>query len=246
VHPAFTRTDHRPWPVPGEDWTWQQTWCDLLFAHWRVPAAVLRPHVPPALTLQEFDGSAWLGVVPFRIEGATARHVPAVPVLSDFPELNVRTYVDHDGRPGVWFFSLDTTRTLAVLGARAFFHLPYYRASMQVDPVDGGFRYRSNREERPPADLFMSYAPTGAAFEARPGTLDHFLTERYCLYATSSDGSLFITEIHHVPWPLQPAEARIETNTMGTQVGLALDGAPATLHFTRRQEVVIWNPERLR
>lgn len=244
MHPAFTRTDHRPWPLPTESWSWRQTWCDLLFAHWRVPAPVLRPHVPPGLTLQEFDGSAWLGVVPFRMEGVTLRNVPPVPFLSAFPELNVRTYVDRDGRPGVWFFSLDTTNPFAVRAARALFHLPYFGASMRVAADGPGFRYRSRRDERPPAQLDMTYEPAGAVFEAEPGTLDHFLTERYCLYAASS-GGLFITEIHHVPWPLQPARAQIERNTMGSQVGLALDTPPLTLHFARRQEVVIWNPKRL-
>ena len=245
MHAALARTDHRPWPLPAERWSWRQTWCDLLFAHWPVPAPLLRPHVPPGLRLQECDGSAWLGVVPFRMEDVTMRNVPPVPLLSAFPELNVRTYVERDGRPGVWFFSLDTTNRLAVVGARTLFHLPYCRASMRVDGVGGGFRYRSTRDEPPPAELRLSYAPTAAAFEAKPGTLDHFLTERYCLYAASAGGGLYITEVHHPPWQLQPARAEIETNTMGAQLGLTFPAQPTTLHFARRQEVVIWNPTRL-
>src|SRR5690554_1769026 len=114
MHPALTQTDHRPWPLPAHRWTWRQTWCDLLFAHWPIDAKKLRPLVPEALTIQEYDGTSWIGVVPFRMEGVMLRPLPDLPWLSAFPELNVRLYVEYGGKPGVWFLSLDATNPLAV------------------------------------------------------------------------------------------------------------------------------------
>src|SRR5713226_1112656 len=144
MHPAFKRCDHRPWPLPSRSWTWAQSWTDLLFIHWPVPATDLRHLIPGGLTLQEFDGAAWIGVVPFRMM-VRPRFTPPVPGLSYFPELNVRTYVEHDGKPGVWFFSLDATNPIAVRAARRFFYLPYYRAQMSVVRRDNQVSYRSLR-----------------------------------------------------------------------------------------------------
>jgi uncharacterized protein YqjF (DUF2071 family) len=246
MHTAFERTEHRPWPVPERAWSWRQSWCDLLFAHWPVPADRIRPLIPEPLQLQEHDGMAWIGVVPFRMEGVMHRPFPDMPYVSAFPELNVRTYVEYEGKPGVWFFSLDATNALAVWAARRFFHLPYHRAEIVCGREEGGgeFRYASTRHWSR-ASFVGTYAPTGPVYEARPGTLEHFLTERYCLYARSPKGELFRADVHHRPWPLQPAEARIRENTMGEQVGLDLSGPPTLLHFAHRIDVVVWSPERV-
>jgi len=250
-HPAFDRVDHRPWPVRGDRWTWRQSWCDLLFAHWPIPAALLRPLVPDALAIQEFDGTSWIGVVPFRMEGVMRRPLPDLPWISAFPELNVRLYVERNGRPGVFFLSLDATNPLAVWAARRFFHLPYHRARMSIRPAVGpavatdevGFDYRSARLEGPRRPGFEAiYAPTSEPYEARSGTLEHWLTERYCLYARSPRGELSCTEVHHRPWPLQRARAEIVRNEMAEPFGLRLDGPPALLHFSRRLDVVVWSP----
>src|SRR5262245_4268389 len=126
MHASLSHIDHRPWALPRGRWTMRQSWCDLLFAHWRVPVSALRPLIPARLKIQEFDGSAWLGAVPFRMTGVMYRPLPDLPWISAFPELNLRTYVECDGKPGVWFFSLDATNPLAVWAARRFFHLPYH------------------------------------------------------------------------------------------------------------------------
>jgi uncharacterized protein YqjF (DUF2071 family) len=174
-----------------------QSWHDLLFAHWPIDASLLRPHRPPGLTIDTFEGQAWIAVVPFRMSGVRLRETPALPGLSAFPELNVRTYVVADHRPGVWFFSLDAGSSVAVAIARARFHLPYFRARMKCEKGDGWIKYASERTHRGarPAILEAKYRPVGGVFEAQRGTLEHFLTERYCLYSTDSRGSISCGEI---------------------------------------------------
>ena len=220
----------------------KQVWHDLLFAHWPIEVAAMRAAVPRAVELDLFEGRAWLGIVPFRMSGVRPRFLPPVPRLSAFPELNVRTYVTHEGKPGVHFFSLDARNPLAVAIARAWFHLPYFRAAMSCVREGEGIRYAS---VRPNAELKGSYRPVGEVFRARPGTLEHWLTERYCLYAYPRGGGLLRSEIHHAPWPLQPAEAAFERNTMARVHGFELPPEPPLLHFARRQDVVVWNPGRV-
>lgn len=244
THVAFSRTDHRPWPVPAARWTWRQSWRDLLFAHWPVPASALRGLVPEPLAIQEFDGTSWVGLVPFRMAGVMRRPFPDVPRISAFPELNVRLYVEHQGRPGVWFLSLDATNPLAVWAARRFFFLPYFRAAILLSEDEDGVRYSSRRAGGEPR-LEVRYRSTSAPYESRPGTLEHFLTERYCLYARSPDGHLWRNEVQHVPWPLQAAEADFAANTYLASHRLAITGAPALLHFARRIDVVVWGAERI-
>src|SRR5215211_9285994 len=182
---VLDRTEHRPYPLPDGSWVLRMRWRDLLFMHWRVPEEVLRPLIPQALRLDSFDGSAWLGVVPFRMESVRPRFLPAVPWLSSFPELNLRTYVTHENKPGLWFFSLDAHNPIAVRLARATFHLPYFDAKMSSETSGGTVRYRSVRTHggAPPARYAASYRPLGETFDSRPGTLESFLTERYCLYS---------------------------------------------------------------
>jgi uncharacterized protein YqjF (DUF2071 family) len=241
MHPAFTRLDHRPWPLPRGPWVARQTWHDVLFAHWPVAVSALRPFVPAALDVQEFDGTAWVGLVPFRMTGVTARWMPPIPWLSAFPEMNLRLYVAHRDRPGVWFVSLDAARAAAVWAARRFFHLPYHRASMVVRREGSRVHYHSERIGTPgPVDFVGTYWPTGAEFEATPGSIEHFLTERYCLYAERRDGTLATVEIHHRPWPLHRADATIDVNRVATGQGLAAGGTPALLHFAPRLDVVFW------
>jgi len=235
-------TGHRPWPLPDDPWVMAQTWSDLLFAHWPVPAAALRPLVPEPLPVDTFDGTAWLGVTPFEVSGLRLRGTLPPPRLSRFPELNVRTYTSFEGKPGIWFFSLDAGSAAAVAGARATYRLPYHRARMSIEREDDGVRYRSVRTspDGPPAALAIEYAATGEARPPAAGTLEHWLTERYCLYAFDR-GRLFRAEIHHPPWPLQPARAAIELNTMAPPA-VELPATEPLLHFAARQDVVIWPP----
>lgn len=187
--------------------------------------------------LQEFDGQAWIAVVPFRMTGVMRRYLPDLPWISAFPELNVRTYVERGGKPGVWFFSLDATNPLAVWAARRFFHLPYFKAEMSLAQGPDGIAYRSRRAD---AAFEGVYRPVSDPYLAAPGSLEHWLTERYCLYAEDARGGLWRNDVHHAPWPLQKAEASLKVNRMFAAHGLEVPGPPALLHFARALDVVVW------
>ena len=235
---ALTQTAHRPWPLPGGSWIMGQSWEDLLFAHWRVDAEAVRRLVPPGLNVDEHDGSAWLGITPFVLTGFRLRGTLPLPVVSSFPEINVRTYVTAEGKPGIWFFSLDTSSLVAVEAARRAYKLPYFHARIGVEQRRGRLEYSSTR--RGGVRLFTfsaAYRGEGEAFEPEPGTLEHFLSERYCLYASDESG-LHRAEIHHPRWKIRPAEASIELNTMPPD-GIDLRGEPL-LHLGERQDVLIW------
>jgi len=236
---------HRPWPMPNAPWVMTQTWHDLLFAHWPADLRELRARVPRQFELDVFNGEAWVGIVPFHMTNVAPRGFPSLPWISAFPELNVRTYIRVQDRPGIYFFSLDAGSMLAVATARTLLNLPYYSASMRVRPYAGGIEYESRRKsgERV-ASLMASYAPTGSPFRAAAGTLEYFVTERYCLYHLNHRGTPYRLEIHHPPWPLQPAEGRFTANTMAEAAGISLSGPPL-LHFSKRQDVVAWLPTRL-
>jgi uncharacterized protein len=235
-------TDHRPWPLPRGSWLQGQTWDHLLFAHWRVREEALRALVPEELSLDAFDGSCWVGITPFRVSGLRLRGTFPIPGVSSFLELNVRTYVRFDDKPGIWFFSLDAESRLAVEAARLTYALPYHHASMRAQWLGQAVDYSSRR--RDDGHSFDGrYRPAGAAAPPQAGTLEHFLTERYCLY-TTRDGGLFRAEIHHPPWPLQPADAELRENTM-VPPGVELEGGPL-FHFSERQDVVIWSLEPAR
>jgi uncharacterized protein YqjF (DUF2071 family) len=223
-----------------------QSWHDLLFAHWAVDAAMLRPYSPGQLEIDTFDGKAWLGIVPFSMTGVRLRWTPPLPWLSAFPELNVRTYVTAQDKPGVWFFSRDAANALAVAAARLTFHLTYFRARMKCREVGGWIEYQSHRSHQgaPKAELEGRYRGAGKFFQAQPGTLAHFLTERYCLYS-SSKGRVYRGEIHHPPWLLQQAEAQLIQNSMAEAAGLRLPAEMPLLHFARRQDMVAWAPQRI-
>ena len=243
---VLQQVSHRPWPMPGESWVMAQTWHDLLFAHWPVETSNLHAHVPERLKIDTFDGQAWLAVVPFRMTGIRLRGTPALSWISAFPELNVRTYVSCEGKPGVWFFSLDAGNPLAVAIARKWFHLPYFRARMRCVQSDGWIEYFSHRTHAgaPKASFHGSYRPVAPVSVPQIGTLEYFLTERYCLYTADARGHLIRAEIHHLPWPLQRAEAQFARNTMAQSLGLPLAGSPL-LHFSKLQDVLVWPPRRL-
>jgi len=224
-----------------------QRWHDLLFAHWRCPIADLRPLIPAPLEIDSYDGSAWIGVVPFYMSGVRFRLAPPVPTANAFEELNVRTYVTLDGRPGVWFFSLDCASSLAVIGARAGAYLPYFRASMSRTRSGDAITFHSERWSMagPPAAFTSTYQPTGEPFHAAPGSLEHFLTERYHLYS-SAGKRIWRGDIVHPSWNLQAAEARIERNSMIAAAGIRQLGQEPLLHFSSFQDVRFWWPVRVR
>lgn len=224
-----------------------QTWHDLLFAHWPVERSVLRANIPSGLEVDEFDGQSWIGVVPFHMSNVSPRGVPSLPWLSAFPELNVRTYVRVNGVPGVYFFSLEAANPVAVRVARSIFHLPYFSAEMKVADRDGWIEYESRRTSsfRPPAQFAGRYRPTSEPKEPVEGTLEYFLTERYCLFNVDGSRRTCRLDIHHPPWQLQSAEAEISINTMTEASEIPLPPIAPLLHFSKRQDMVGWMLQRV-
>jgi uncharacterized protein len=239
----FASADHRPWPLPQRRWTWRQAWRDLAFLHFPVSAESIRRQLPSGLTLQTFDGSAWVGVVPFRMCEIEQRDVGPVPCLEPFPELNVRTYVEAGGKPGVWFFSLDADSWPFVLGGRRLYSLPYHKARMTLRPAGDGFAFTSRRV-RSDAAFDASYAPTADLKPAAPGTFEQWAAERYCLYAASGRG-LVRVEVHHAPWPIAPARVDIRRSTLLDALGLQPLSAQLIAHFSPGVAVLAYPREPL-
>jgi len=243
MHAALKVVAHRPWPLPAEPWVMEQTWHDLLFAHWPLSPETLRPLVPAQLPLDTYDGQCWVGVVPFWMSGVRPRGIPPIPGLSRFPELNVRTYVTLAGKPGVYFFSLDAGSRVAVKAARFLYHLPYLYAEIKADVVSDEVIYRSARRGTR-AEFRARYGPVSEVRLGEPATLAHWLTERYCLYTLHNE-SVYRCDIHHAPWPLQNGSAQITLNTMTTAAGITLPDAPPRLHFSKQQNVLVWPLRRV-
>jgi len=242
-----SNNSHRPWPRPKRPWAMRMRWRDLLFAHWSVDPAVVAPLIPRGLELDLFEGSCYVGAVPFLMEGVTPRLVPPLPGLHAFPELNLRTYVNRDGKPGVWFFSLDAGQKLAVRVARRLFHLPYFDAKFEIEMTGEEVRYSATRTHRGAAEakFTATYRPLGPMYHARSGTLEDWLTARYCLYAADPALRIYRGEIDHDLWPLQRAEADMEVNTLGTWLGIELKPNPDLLHFAKSLDVKAWMVECL-
>lgn len=234
-------SEHRPWPPPEKPWVIAQTLNDQLFAHWRAPADPLRTLLPDGLELDLFEGEAWIGVSAFAVTGLRVRGLPPLPFISAFLELNTRMYVTAEGRPGIWFLSLDASSELVVEIARRAYQLPFYRADITAEWKDGWWSFKSKRRETRAGSFRARYRKTGEPTELDPRSLAYFLTERYRVYTTDS-GSLRQAEIHHAPWQLQPAEAVIEQNAMPPAGVELLDDEPV-LHYSAQRDVLIWPPE---
>jgi uncharacterized protein len=246
----LSTTGHRPWPLPGQPWSMTQRWNDLLFAHWPVAATELVHLLPPELVVDTFEGSAWVGVVPFWMDQIRFRGLPSIPGASRFPELNLRTYVRerNSNRAGVYFFSLDAANPLAVAFARTIYRLPYYWAKMRIEATGTGlregreFRYMSERRMRKPAARFRAtYRSLGRQHAKR--AVELFLTERYALYTADPHGRIFRGTIHHLPWTLEEAEADFEINELPAAHGIHLPNVKPLLHFSRQLVVYVWSLE---
>lgn len=239
-------TAHRAYPLPRGPWIMTQQWQDLLFIHFPLALEVLRPLLPTQLELDTFDGQAWIGIVPFRVTLSSVRGLTPLPLLSPFPEINVRTYVTYRGIPGVYFFSLDAGNLLAVLGARLLFHLPYFLARMSCRQYQGAFYYHSERRLTQSFAAYDGvYRPTGPVFFAERGTLEYWLVERYCLYTVTRANRVYRVDIQHGPWPLQLAEQTSKRNTMALAQGIVLPDQPPLLHFAQEQDVLFWPLRRV-
>jgi uncharacterized protein YqjF (DUF2071 family) len=221
-------------------WVMTQRWNDLLFLHYQIAPDKLRALVPEVLTLDTYQQRAWVSITPFWMNHLRPPGIPSLPFVSQFCEINVRTYVTFGGKPGVYFFSLDASHLSAVWGARIFYRLPYWHASMKLKGRGGPtIDFRTKRNHGPkPAELRASYGPIAPYFQARAVSLEHFLTERYCLYSASRK-RLYRAEIHHLPWELHPAAVELELNTMAQTVGIELPAAPDLTHFSRSLKVLV-------
>jgi uncharacterized protein len=238
---------HRLYPPPDRPWIATQAWHDVLFAHWRIPIETMRRCVPDSLQVDTYDGYAWVGVVPFMILGTRPRWIPPIPRLSDMPEVNLRTYVTVDNKPGVFFFSLDINNPIAVIGARWLYRVAYYHSQIQMQRANGQVVQHSHRQHpgAESAEFHASYHPVGAVRHAEKGSLEYFLTERYCLYAVGSRGGVYRTHVHHKPWDLQTAQAAITVNTLASVIGLPLPDEEPLLHYSSGVDALIWLPEKV-
>lgn len=247
------RTSHRPRPLPGGRWAVSERWNDLLFAHWPVPAAAITALLPPSLETDTFQGSAWVGMVPFWLDRIKLRGIPTLPGMRGFPDLNLRTYVRDraSGAQGIYCFSIDAGNPFAAAAARLFFRLPYHWAEMHFEKrSDREFSFYSRRRFSPRSVIFKvryrGLGPNRRTAEIPAGSLEYFLTERYCLFTSNHNGQPIRANIHHVPSPLEEAEAEIERNDLAAAIGIALPNEKPILHYSRRLAIYIWPAELVR
>jgi uncharacterized protein len=247
------RMSHRPRPLPSGRWRMTQRWNDLLFAHWPVPAASIAALLPEGLQVDTFQGSAWLGIVPFWLDRIKIRGLFPIPGARSFPDLSLRTYVhdEHTHTPGVYCFSLDASNLLAALAARTFFNMPYHWAEMRLDQrSEREFSFYSRRRFANQPTLFKAryrgLGPTRKLAEPGSGSLEYFLMERYCLFSRNRLGQPVRANLHHVPWPLEEAEAEIDRNDLAASIGIQLPDQEPVLHYSRRLAVYIWPTELVR
>ena len=247
------RTSHKPRPLPPGRWLMRQRWNDLLFAHWPVPASSLAPLAPEGLQIDTFQGSAWLGIMPFWMDRIKVRGLPPIPGARSFPDLSLRTYVreERTGTPGVVCLSLDSSNLLAVAVGRAFFRLPYHWAEMHLSQrTEREFSFASRRRFADQQAVFRAryrgLGPSRRLLESHPGTLEYFLMERYCLFSNNRDGEPIRANLHHVSCPLEEAESEIEQNNLAEVLGLQLPNQEPVLHYMRRLAVYVWPAELVR
>jgi len=245
VKDITSRTEGRPWPLPKLPWLMAQDERNLLFIHWPISVKRMRSLVPSQMELDLYDGQAWLTMIAFHMVDLHMRDLPPLPWTSTFPEVDLLTYVRLNDQPGVFFLSIDAASELGGWVARHFFHLPYLSASMEFSQVGDGFHIQSRRaasDVAPAADFAARYKPVGRAFEAKKGTLEYFLVERFVMFSVSPGGIVFGGHEHHLPWKLQRAQAEIEVNTIPRAAGIDLPPAPPLLHFSAGTHDVTWPP----
>lgn len=231
---------HRPWPLPNLPWGMKQTWSDLLFAHYPIKYEVLRNLIPEELELDSFEGTYWIGILPFLMSGVRLRGLPPIPGTDRFPELNVRTYVTMDGKPGIYFFSLDADNWPAVKGARTFAHLPYWYSKMKIHNSGSAIEFESKRRNDLEIEFACSYRPVSEPYLAAKGSFDEWMSERYCFYTLNLFGTPVRCDILHRPWILQKAEAEITINTILSKQGIEVESNIPIVHFAKKIDVRAW------
>lgn len=241
----YDMDDHRI-SVPNERWIMIQTWKNLLFAHYPVPKSVLRPLLPSCFELDTYDSTAWISIVPFQMSTIHIHGLSKLPLSPTFDEINVRTYVNFGGKPGVYFFSLDANNKLAVFLANMSYNLPYMDAKIQFSKDDETVKFHSERtDSRVEKGVFSAtYSPIGDVFTSIPGSLDYWLTERYVFFVIKKK-KIYEGNIYHQHWPLQHAKATIKTNTVARCVGIRIENSPAILHYCEKLDILAWIPKKV-
>ncbi|MFG6147686.1 YqjF family protein [Halobacillus sp. B23F22_1] len=235
--PIIEQTDHRTFPLPDGHWIMTQRWQHLLFLHFPIKKETVEPYIPEDLSLDTYGGEAWITILPFEVSDMHIRKLPPFPSVNTYLELNVRTYVKCNGVSGLYFFSLDASKVLAVTGARMT-TLPYYYAKMEMQKQDGRFQFSSKRKGKTGALLQGIYRPHSAIYYPKDESLEQWLLERY--YAWSSLGSLLVEiGIHHTKWEVQEAQADIQAfNLIPFPVNEMIK--PPLLHYVKSKRVLFW------
>ncbi|MFS0644807.1 YqjF family protein [Siminovitchia sp. 179-K 8D1 HS] len=237
--------EHRPWPLPVNRWIMRQTWRNVLFLHWPIQPGLLRPHIPPALEIDTFKGCAWLGIVAFTMKGIYFRGLP-FSVVPSFSEVNVRTYVTYKGKPGVFFMSLDVDDWASLNIAKRWYRLPYHPAKISVQDCGGVIQYQSVRKAGNPVAFKGSCIPSNDVYFPDRGTLDHWLTEKYCFYTTRNGKDIYHGDIHHPPWPLKKADIQIDQHTLFSPWNINISKEGPIAHFSEGVDSLMWNGKPLK
>ncbi|KAB2334776.1 DUF2071 domain-containing protein [Cytobacillus depressus] len=238
---------HRPWQLPSKHWIMRQTWSNLFFTHWPIAPEILRPYIPQSLQIDTFNRYAWVGIILFVMEGIYPRGLNYKSILPSFPEINVRTYVQCDDKPGIYFLSIDVGDWASYTIAKRWFRLPYFSSHVSFQKEDQTFQFGSKRKgnSNSPITFNGKYIPLPKIFYPKKGTLDHWLTERYCLYSKDQRGNLYCGEIHHRPWPLQYAESEIHMNTLLSPFNIDLNEVKPISHYSKGVDSLIWNIKKV-
>ncbi|MGV3467279.1 MAG: YqjF family protein [Heyndrickxia sp.] len=239
---------HRPFPLPSKKWIMRQAWRNVLFLHWPVPVEKLRPHIPSSLQIDTFKGSAWLGIILFVLEGIFPLGISSLSLTPSFPETNVRTYVKYNGKPGIYFMSIDVENWASLKIAKRWYRLPYHSAQIFYQKEGQNFNFHSIRKDNESPSIYLKgqYSPISEVYYAKEGTLDHWLTERYCLYSSNNVASIYCGDIHHQPWPLQKAEIDLVRNTLFTPFNFDFSKVKPIAHFSTGLDSLMWNIKKLR
>ncbi|MFC4619557.1 YqjF family protein [Camelliibacillus cellulosilyticus] len=241
-------TEHRPFPLPSKRYIMRQTWRNLLFLHWPIPFEKLRPHIPSSLQIDTFNGTAWIGIILFVLEGIYPRGISFISLTPKFPEINVRTYVKRDGKPGIYFMSIDVENWASLKIAKRWYRLPYHSAQISFRKEGRIFHCHSIRKGIGNNSISFEgkYAPVSEVYLSKKGTLDHWLTERYCLFSSKNKVGIYCGEIHHQPWPLQKAEIEVVKNTLFTPFHFDLSEVRPIAYFSTGVDSLMWNIRKVR
>ncbi|MEH7125174.1 DUF2071 domain-containing protein [Bacillus sp. JJ1532] len=225
----------------------RQTWRDLLFIHWPIPSEKLRKHIPASLEIDTFNGSAWLGIIVFVMDGIYPRGLPNISILPKFQEINVRTYVKCNGKSGIYFLSLDVCDWASYTIAKRWLRLPYQSAQISIEKKGQNFHYKSIRKRKTKYEITIdgTYKPLEEVYLPKEGTLDHFLTERYCFFSSNNGIHTYCLEIHHQPWQLQKTEIEIYKNTLFTPFNIDVNKVTPISHFSKGTDSLIWNIKKI-